>query len=170
MGCYEDDSNRSQIPKPLRFQTNKAEKEIGLDRYLDRMSEIQESIYYRAGESMEVMTKSPNRQVFKKKKHLEVREHGGVSLTDHLDGSGIQKLAGYEGKKFVPIQKADGKIDETDEEKKRSSKLKDMPKPLTYWRKDKLSDLTEKRALKDTHRACSPWGRASSSTRRTRRR
>ena len=42
-----------QIPKSLRSQTNKAEKEIGLDRYLGRMSEIQESIYYRAGESME---------------------------------------------------------------------------------------------------------------------
>merc|ERR1711959_454248 len=41
-------------------------------------------------------------------------------------------------------------IDETDEEKKRFSKLKDMYKPLTDWWKDKLSDLTEKGALKDT--------------------
>merc|ERR1711904_55088 len=144
MGCYEDDSNRSKISKLLRFQTNKADKEISLDKYLDRMSETQESIYYMAGESMDVMMKSPNLQVFKKK-DLEV-----LMLTDHLDESCIQKLADYEGKKFVSIQKADVKIDETDEEKKRFSKLKDMYKPLTDWWKDKLSDLTEKGALKDT--------------------
>merc|ERR1712093_201693 len=123
---------------------NKADKEISLDKYLDRMSETQESIYYMAGESMDVMMKSPNLQVFKKK-DLEV-----LMLTDHLDESCIQKLADYEGKKFVSIQKADVKIDETDEEKKRFSKLKDMYKPLTDWWKEKLSDLTEKGALKDT--------------------
>merc|ERR1719355_203050 len=144
MGCYEDDSNRSKISKLLRFTTNKADKEISLDKYLDRMSETQESIYYMAGESMDVMMKSPNLQVFKKK-DLEV-----LMLTDHLDESCIQKLADYEGKKFVSIQKADVKIDENEEEKKRFSKLKDMYKPLTDWWKDKLSDLTEKGALKDT--------------------
>merc|ERR1711985_104602 len=117
---------------------------ISLDKYLDRMQESQESIYYMSGESMDVMMKSPNLQVFKKK-DLEV-----LMLTDHLDESCIQKPADYEGKKFVSIQKADVKIDETDEEKKRFSKLKDMYKPLTDWWKDKLSDLTEKGALKDT--------------------
>merc|ERR1719271_861051 len=37
MGCYEDDSNRSKISKLLRFLTSKADKEISLDKYLDRM-------------------------------------------------------------------------------------------------------------------------------------
>merc|ERR1712070_1271586 len=144
MGCYEDDSNRSKISKLLRFQTSKADKDISLDKYLDRMAESQESIYYMAGESMDVMNKSPNLQIFKKK-DLEV-----LMLTDHLDESCIQKLADYEGKKFVSIQKADVKLDESEEEKKRFSKLKDMYKPLTDWWKDKVSDLTEKGALKDT--------------------
>merc|ERR1712057_81955 len=143
MGCYEDDSNRSKISKLLRFTTNKADKEISLDKYLDRMSETQESIYYMAGESMDVMMKSPNLQVFKKK-DLEV-----LMLTDHLDEPCVQKLADYEGKKFVSIQKADVKIDETEEEKKRFSKLKDMYKPLTDWWKEKLTDFTEKGAMKD---------------------
>merc|ERR1712048_672533 len=53
------------------------------------------------------------------------------------------------GKKFVSIQKADVKLDETEEEKKRFSKLKDMYKPLTDWWKEKLTDLTEKGAMKD---------------------
>merc|ERR1712038_1676349 len=70
-------------------------------------------------------------------------------LSDHLDEPCLQKLADYEGKKFVSIQKADVKLDESEEEKKRFSKVKDMYKPLTDWWKEKLTDLTEKGAMKD---------------------
>merc|ERR1712227_1070264 len=144
MGCYEDDSNRSKLSKLLLFMTTKSEgKEINLDKYLDRMQESQESIYYMSGESMDVMQKAPSLQIFKKK-DIEV-----LMLTDHLDEPCIQKLADYEGKKFVSIQKADVKLDETEEEKKRFTKLKDMYKPLTDWWKEKLTDLTEKGAMKD---------------------
>merc|ERR1711941_172731 len=117
--------------------------EINLDKYLDRMQESQESIYYMSGESLDEMQRAPSLQIFKKK-DIEV-----LMLTDHLDEPCIQKLAGYEGKKFVAIQKADVKLDETEEEKKRFTKLKDMYKPLTDWWKEKLTDLTEKGAMKD---------------------
>merc|ERR1711959_287269 len=144
MGCYEDDSNRSKISKLLRFVSTKSEeKDISLDKYLDRMQESQESIYYMSGDNMEVMKKAPALQVFKKK-DIEV-----LMLSDHLDEPCIQKLADYEGKKFVSIQKADVKLDETEEEKKKFSKLKDMYKPLTDWWKEKLTELTEKGAMKD---------------------
>merc|ERR1711998_358046 len=144
MGCYEDDSNRSKLSKLLRFQTSKSEgKDISLDKYLDRMAESQESIYYMSGESLDIMAKAPAMQIFKKK-DLEV-----LMLSDHLDEPCIQKLADYEGKKFVSIQKADVKLDESEEEKKRFSKLKDMYKPLTDWWKDTLTELTEKGAMKD---------------------
>merc|ERR1712050_81528 len=117
MGCYEDDSNRSKLSKLLRFATTKSEgKEISLDKYLDRMQESQESIYYMSGDSMDVMMKAPSLQIFKKK-DIEV-----LMLSDHLDEPCLQKLADYEGKKFVSIQKADVKLDETEEEKKRFSK------------------------------------------------
>merc|ERR1712010_3059 len=144
MGCYEDDSNRSKISKLLRFAyTKSADSQISLDKYLDRMQESQESIYYMSGDSLDVMQKAPALQVFKKK-DIEV-----LMLSNHLDEPCIQKLADYEGKKFVSIQKADVKLDETEEEKKRFSKLKDMYKPLTDWWKEKLTDLTEKGAMKD---------------------
>merc|ERR1711933_393558 len=144
MGCYEDDSNRSKLSKLLRFITTKSEgKEISLDKYLDRMQESQESIYYMSGDSVETMLKAPSLQVFKKK-DIEV-----LMLADHLDEPCLQKLADYEGKKFVSIQKADAKLDETEEEKKKFTKVKDMYKPLTDWWKDKLTDLTEKGAMKD---------------------
>merc|ERR1712217_189518 len=86
---------------------------------------------------------APALQIFKKK-DIEV-----LMLADHLDEPCLQKLADYEGKKFVSIQKADVKLDETEEEKKRFTKVKDMYKPLTDWWKDKLTDLTEKGAMKD---------------------
>merc|ERR1711918_55967 len=106
MGCYEDDSNRSKISKLLRYKTTKSgEKEISLDKYLDNMPEKQESIYYVSGESLEVIEKLPNLQIFKKK-DIEV-----LLLTDHLDEPCIQKLADYEGKKFVSAQKADVKLE-----------------------------------------------------------
>merc|ERR1712183_888519 len=144
MGCYEDDSNRSKLSKLLRFVSTKSEeKDISLDKYLDWIQESQESIYYMSGDSMEVMKKAPALQVFKKK-DIEV-----LMLSDHLDEPCIQKLADYEGKKFVSIQKADVKLDETEEEKKRLSKLKDMYKPLTDWWKETLTDFTEKGAMKD---------------------
>merc|ERR1711988_1217910 len=145
MGCYEDDSNRSKISKLLLFMSTKSEgKEINLDKYLDRMQESQESIYYMSGESLDVMQKAPALRIFKKK-DIEV-----LMLTDHLDEPCIQKLADYEGKKFVSIQKADVKLDETEEEKKRFTKLKDMYKPLTDWWKEQLTTLTEVGAMKSS--------------------
>merc|ERR1712224_176670 len=96
-----------------------------------------------SGESLDIMSKAPAMQIFQKK-DIEV-----LMLSDHLDEPCIQKLADYEGKKFVSIQKADVKLDETEEEKKKFSKLKDMYKPLTDWWKEKLTDLTEKGAMKD---------------------
>merc|ERR1711865_279590 len=144
MGCYEDDSNRSKLSKLLRFVSTKSEdKDINLDKYLDRMQESQESIYYMSGDSLEVMKKAPALQVFQKK-DIEV-----LMLSDHLDEPCIQKLADYEGKKFVSIQKADVKLDETEDDKKRFGKLKDMYKPLTDWWKEKLTELTEKGARKE---------------------
>merc|ERR1711998_10396 len=144
MGCYEDDSNRSKLSKLLRFYTTKSDgKEISLDKYLDRMQESQESIYYMSGDSLDIMKKAPSLQIFLKK-DIEV-----LMLSDHLDEPCIQKLADYEGKKFVSIQKADVKLDETEEEKKRFTKVKDMYNPLTDWWKESLTDLTEKGAMKD---------------------
>merc|ERR1712217_369396 len=90
------------------------------------------------------MLEAPSLQVFKKK-DIEV-----LMLADHLDEPCLQKLADYEGKKFVSIQKADVKLDETEEEKKHFAKVKDMYKPLTDWWKQKLTDLTEKGAMKDS--------------------
>jgi len=142
LGCQEDDANRSKLSKLLRYVSTKSDRKlISLDKYLDRMKENQESIYYLSGDSLDVMEKSPNLQIFEKK-GLEV-----LMLDDHLDEGCIQRLADYEGKKFVSIQKADLKLEETEEEKKRFKKLEEMYKPLSKWYKDLLTELTDKGAL-----------------------
>jgi len=71
-------------------------------------------------------------------------------LTDHLDEPCIQKLADYEGKKFVSAQKLDLKLEETEDEIKRFKKLTDMYKPLTSWWKTALVSLTETGAMKQS--------------------
>jgi len=143
MGCYEDDANRSKISNLLRFQSTKSDgKEISLNKYLDNMPEKQDSIYYVSGDSIEVMEKLPNLQIFRKK-DIDV-----LMLTDHLDEPCIQKLADYEGKKFVSIQKADVKFEETEDEVKRYNRMKDMYKPLTEWWKTALTTITETGAMK----------------------
>lgn len=131
MGCHEDDANRSKIAKLLRFSNTK-NKLISLDSYLDKMKDGQESIYFMSGEDHEVMMNSPNMQIFKKK-NLEV-----LMLTDPMDEGCLSRLADFEGKKFVSIQKADLKLEESEEEKKRFQKLTDMYKPLTKWWKSVL--------------------------------
>merc|ERR1712032_716382 len=128
----------------MGITTKSAGKEISLDKYLDNMPEKQDSIYYVSGESLDVMEKLPNLQIFRKK-NIEV-----LMLTDHLDEPCIQKLADYEGKKFVSVQKADVKLDETEDEIKRYNKMKDMYKPLTDWWKEALTALTEKGAMKQS--------------------
>merc|ERR1712194_25175 len=145
MGCYEDDSNRSKISKLLRFKTTKSDgKEISLDKYLDQMPEKQNQIYYISGESIETLSKLPNLQMFKKK-NIEV-----LLLTDHLDEPCLQKLADYEGKKFVSVQKEGVTLDETEDEAKRFKRLEAMYKPLTSWWTEQLTHLTTKGAMKDT--------------------
>jgi len=142
LGCQEDDANRSKLSKLLRFTSTKSERELtSLDAYIERMGESQENIYYISGDSLDVIEKSPNLQIFSKK-GFEV-----LLLTDHLDEGCIQRLADFEGKKFVSIQKADMKLEETAEDKKRFKKLTEMYKPLTKWYKDLLSELTDKGAM-----------------------
>jgi len=144
LGCYEDDSNRSKLSKLLRFYSTKSEeKQISLDKYMDRMQEQQENIYFMSGESLETMYKAPALQIFQKK-GIEV-----LMLPDQMEEPCLQKLADYEGKKFVSIQKADVRLDESADEKRRYARIQDMYRILTDWWKEQLVELTEKGAMRD---------------------
>ncbi len=92
---------------------------------MDRLLECQESIYYISGSPVNVMSNAPAQQT-PNKKDLEF-----LILAVHLDEPCLQKLADYEGKKRVSIQKADLKSDETKEEK---TLLRSTPSIRRTWR------------------------------------
>ena len=123
-------SNRSKLSKLLRFPI--AKSEVSLDKYLDRMQESQESIYYISGDSSFTMKKALH--IFPKK------DLDGLMLADRLDEPCSQKFS-------VTIQEAEVRLDETEE--KRFAKIKDLIKPLTERWKEKLTNLTEEGAMED---------------------
>ncbi len=51
--------NRSRLEKLLRFKSSTQKEETSLEAYVERMKKDQTEIYFLAGESREVMEKSP---------------------------------------------------------------------------------------------------------------
>ena len=142
LGCYEDDGNRNRLAKLLRFNTWKSPANLtSLDAYVKDVGDEVKYIYYMSGDSVEVMQKSPVLQAFKK------RDIDVLLLHDNLDEPCIQRIADYEDKKFVSIQKTDVKFPETEAEKARFKKLKAMYRPLTDWWKERLSSATDKAGI-----------------------
>jgi len=140
MGIIEDTSNRSKLAKLLRFATTKSgDKVIALDDYIKNMKEGQETIHYIAGESKEILEKSPLLQALKK------RDFEVLLLTDPVDEYTMQHLTEYEGKKFQSVTKEGIKFgDESKKDKARDKALQEKYKPLLEWWKTVLGNEVEK--------------------------
>jgi len=134
LGCVEDDKNRDKLVKLLKFTSiHSSPKQISITEYVEKMPATQKEIYYLGGENIDVLKKSPLLQGFTKK-GLDV-----FLLNDPTDESCFSRVADYEGKKLVNVQKGDVHFDdESALDKKKEKKLKDMYKPLTDWWKDQL--------------------------------
>jgi len=61
LGVIEDTNNRNRLAKLLRFQSSatETEKTTSLEKYIERMKEKQEFIYFIAGTSRDELAKSP---------------------------------------------------------------------------------------------------------------
>lgn len=85
MGIIEDQANKAKLAKYLRFSTTKdyvMDKEgdkISLDKYIARMKEGQDQIYYIAGESLKDIYRSPHIQGIIK------RDYEVLMMDDPLD-------------------------------------------------------------------------------------
>ena len=80
---------------------------------------------------------------------LKIRE---LELSERVTNSSAYIIAsqiGYEEKKFGSTQKTGVKHDETAEDRKWSTNIKDTYKPLAGWRKKTLADLIESSAMND---------------------
>ena len=95
-----------------------------------------------SGYSSETMKKDPALEIFNEKS-LEV-----IMLDDHRHEPLLQKLKSYGEKTFESIQKAEVTLHETEEERTRFTKAKDVYKPLLQWWIDLLIQSTERYAVK----------------------
>jgi len=141
LGVIEDSSNRLKLAKLLRFpSTNDPEGLTSLDEYISRMKDDQDTILYLPGDSKEQVLKSP---ILKKyvNQGYEV-----LILSDPIDEFTTQHLSEYEKRKVKSIAKDDVSILESNSEddKKKHQKLKEMYKPLTDWYKNHLGRKVEK--------------------------
>ena len=103
------------------------------------MKPNQDSIYFIAGESKDVLLKSPAIQALIRSGH-EI-----LLLEDPIDEFCMQHLTEYEKKKMVNVAKESFKMPNEDAElaKKRLKKLKKLYQPLTDWWRQTLSDSLE---------------------------
>jgi TNF receptor-associated protein 1 len=106
-GVTTDWSNRELLSKLLRFESSALEngKLTSLTDYVSRMPEEQKEIYFLSAGTREGAEASPYFEVFREKK-WEV-----IFLSDARDEFVLEHLREFDGKKLVPAEKADVKID-----------------------------------------------------------
>merc|ERR1719261_1801432 len=139
MGLIEDAANRTRLAKLLRYTTSKSgDKEIGLEDYVANMKEDQKNIYYISGEDKDSLLKSPSCEKLLAK-DIEI-----IFMTDSVDEYTVQHLTEFEGKRLINASREGLKLDDTDKDKKREEKYKEMFKPLLDFTKEYLGKKVEK--------------------------
>jgi len=139
MGLIEDAANRTRLAKLLRYSTSKSgDKEISLEDYVANMKEDQKNIYYISGDDKDSLLKSPSVEKLLSK-DIEI-----IFMTDSVDEYTVQHLTEFEGKRLINASREGLKLDDSDKDKKREEKYKEMFKPLLDFTKDVLGKKVEK--------------------------
>ena len=103
-GVVEDDRNREQIAKLLRFASTRDADDaqtVSLDDYVGRMKEGQKGIYYVTADGYRTARNSPHLEVFDKH-GLEV-----LLLADPIDEWLVMHLTEYDGKPLTSVTKGE---------------------------------------------------------------
>ncbi|MEU3271993.1 molecular chaperone HtpG [Saccharomonospora sp. NPDC006951] len=130
-GIVTDADNQEAILDIASFETtHDPERPTTLARYVERMKEGQEHIYYLTGPSRSVIEKSPHMEAFRAK-GFEV-----LLLTDPIDEMWAGSVTGFAGKTFQSIAKGQvdlpGGEDENEGESERTEQRESFA-PLLEW-------------------------------------
>ncbi len=120
-GPVEDQANKDQIAKLLRFASTHAEGDaqtVSLADYIERMQPEQDKIYYLVADSYTAANASPHMEIFRKK-GIEV-----LLLSDRVDEWLVSHLTEFDGKSLQSVAKGgleltgEDKADDAEEETK----------------------------------------------------
>ncbi len=111
-GVIEDFEQRERIASLLRFATTGGEDATGLDAYIERAGEDQDTIWFLTADSLKVARNSPHLEAFRQR-GIEV-----LLLTDRIDEWLVAHMDDYKGKKLKSV--ARGKLDLDKDEAKPS--------------------------------------------------
>ena len=122
LGANADFTNKDRIVNLMRFESSlrPAGDLVSLKEYVERMQDGQTEIYYLSGDNRAALEKNPNLEYFTGR-NIEV-----LLLSDPVDVFTVPYLHDYEGKTFVPADKADVQLDVVSEssENDKESKMR----------------------------------------------
>jgi len=133
LGIIEDTNNRTRLSKLLMFLSSKTGELTSLSKYVERMKEGQEQIYYLAGESKENLEASPLIEKLLKK-DFEV-----LYMVDAIDEYTLGNMEKFDGKyKLTNVAREKLKLDGEVEDKDKTKELEQNYEPLLNFLKRKL--------------------------------
>ena len=137
-GVVEDDRNREQIAKLLRFASTRDSEDaqtVTLDDYVSRMKEGQKGIYYITADGYRTARNSPHLEVFDKH-GLEV-----LLLADPIDEWLVMHLTEFDGRPLTSVTKGELDLgDVASEDEPSESEADDDHAPLLEWFREALSE------------------------------
>ena len=152
-GPAEDFSNKEKVAKLLLFSTTHSDSKDqteDLEKYVSRMKEGQEKIYYVVADSFNAAKTSPHLEIFRKK-GIEV-----ILLHDRIDEWLMSHLHEFDSKKFQDIARGEldlGKLEDEDDKKKQEKtekKFKDLIKRIKEVMADKVKEVRITHRLTDS--------------------
>lgn len=151
-GPVEDQANKDQIAKLLRFASTVNDSDaqtVSLDDYVSRMQEGQEKIYYITADSYEAAKNSPHLEILRKK-GIEV-----ILMYDRIDEWMMNHYTEFEGKKFQSAAKSDDSLEkladaDSESQKEQDKALEPFVEKVKGYLGDRVKEVRLTRRLTET--------------------